>query len=166
MIDEAHKLRNSYRESNRLGHAIRRALTDNLGGLANYPKSIGYGRHLSAECTSCHRIDGVDNCIPSITGWDYQQFRRGTVCVHSCRSYAARIDAADQGVHGAAVLPSVDPASLSAATSWRIPPQVVLDRRINRAYRGVYDRVAPRSPQRLLSPDYWRRIVGRRLGIP
>jgi cytochrome c len=33
-----------------------------------------YGRHLAQECTSCHRIDGVDNGIPSITGWDTEQF--------------------------------------------------------------------------------------------
>mgnify|MGYP001243315043 FL=1 len=29
-----------------------------------------YGRHLSQECTSCHRLDGVDNGIPSIAGLD------------------------------------------------------------------------------------------------
>lgn len=33
-----------------------------------------YGRHLSAECSACHRIDGVDNGIPSITGWNVQDF--------------------------------------------------------------------------------------------
>lgn len=27
-----------------------------------------YGKHLSAECSACHRVDGVDNGIPSITG--------------------------------------------------------------------------------------------------
>jgi cytochrome c553 len=42
-------------------------------GLAD-PKKIGYGRHLSSECTSCHRIDGVDNGIPSITGWELSEF--------------------------------------------------------------------------------------------
>jgi len=31
---------------------------------------MGLGRHLSQECTSCHRIDGVDNGIPSIIGLD------------------------------------------------------------------------------------------------
>lgn len=33
-----------------------------------------YGRHLASECTSCHRIDGIDNGIPSITGWPAQTF--------------------------------------------------------------------------------------------
>ena len=33
-----------------------------------------YGRHLAQECTSCHRIDGVDNGIPSITGWETELF--------------------------------------------------------------------------------------------
>jgi cytochrome c len=32
-------------------------------------KVLAYGKHLSAECSGCHRIDGVDNGIPSITGW-------------------------------------------------------------------------------------------------
>lgn len=32
-------------------------------------KLLAYGKHLSAECSGCHRIDGVDNGIPSITGW-------------------------------------------------------------------------------------------------
>ncbi len=32
-------------------------------------KLQAYGRHLAQECTGCHRIDGVDNGIPSIIGW-------------------------------------------------------------------------------------------------
>ncbi len=39
------------------------------GATANDAKLLAYGRHLANECTSCHRIDGVDNGIPSITGW-------------------------------------------------------------------------------------------------
>lgn len=35
---------------------------------------LAYGRHLANECTSCHRIDGVDNGIPSITGWPMPTF--------------------------------------------------------------------------------------------
>lgn len=38
------------------------------------PKQLAYGKHLSGECTSCHRIDGIDNGIPSITGWDLGEF--------------------------------------------------------------------------------------------
>jgi cytochrome c553 len=41
---------------------------------ASDPKKISYGRHLAAECTSCHRIDGTDNGIPSIIGWDVAEF--------------------------------------------------------------------------------------------
>jgi cytochrome c len=37
-------------------------------------KKIAYGRHLSGECSACHRIDGTDNGIPSITGWDLETF--------------------------------------------------------------------------------------------
>lgn len=33
-----------------------------------------YGEHLSRECTTCHRLDGIDNGIPSIIGWDDDQF--------------------------------------------------------------------------------------------
>ena len=46
------------------------------GGAANADeqKAMALGRHLSAECTSCHRIDGVNNGIPSITGWPVRLF--------------------------------------------------------------------------------------------
>lgn len=37
-------------------------------------KLQAYGRHLAQECTGCHRIDGVDNGIPSILGWPADQF--------------------------------------------------------------------------------------------
>lgn len=36
---------------------------------ADDAKLLAYGKHLSAECSGCHRVDGVDNGIPSITGW-------------------------------------------------------------------------------------------------
>jgi cytochrome c len=42
--------------------------------IASDPKIIAYGRHLSGECSACHRIDGVDNGIPSITGRDTDEF--------------------------------------------------------------------------------------------
>lgn len=32
------------------------------------------GEHLAQECTSCHRIDGTDNGIPSIVGLDPEYF--------------------------------------------------------------------------------------------
>jgi cytochrome c len=37
-------------------------------------RQLAYGKHLSAECSGCHRIDGVDNGIPSITGWPVEAF--------------------------------------------------------------------------------------------
>jgi len=42
--------------------------------LADDAKLLAYGRHLASECTTCHRIDGMDNGIPSITGWDISEF--------------------------------------------------------------------------------------------
>ncbi len=32
------------------------------------------GRHLAQDCTGCHRLDGVDNGIPSIVGWEAERF--------------------------------------------------------------------------------------------
>lgn len=46
-----------------LGTAVPHAMA------ADDAKLLAYGKHLSAECSGCHRIDGVDNGIPSITGW-------------------------------------------------------------------------------------------------
>jgi cytochrome c553 len=36
--------------------------------MADEDKLKAYGQHLARECTSCHRLDGVDNGIPSIVG--------------------------------------------------------------------------------------------------
>lgn len=33
-----------------------------------------YGEYLSSECTGCHRADGVDEGIPSITNWPAEDF--------------------------------------------------------------------------------------------
>lgn len=41
---------------------------------ADSAKQLAYGKHLSAECTTCHRLDGVDNGIPSIVGWKAEDF--------------------------------------------------------------------------------------------
>lgn len=37
-------------------------------------KLRSYGQHLGRECVTCHRIDGVDNGIPSIVGWTADVF--------------------------------------------------------------------------------------------
>lgn len=48
-----------------------------LATLANDEAKIrNYGRHLAQECTGCHRIDGVDNGIPSILGWEADLFAK------------------------------------------------------------------------------------------
>ena len=33
-----------------------------------------YGEYLAGECTTCHRLDGVDKGIPSIIGMDAESF--------------------------------------------------------------------------------------------
>lgn len=33
-----------------------------------------YGAYLASECTTCHRADGTDEGIPSITGWPVDDF--------------------------------------------------------------------------------------------
>jgi cytochrome c553 len=51
------------------------ALTVALGGAAaDDAKLAAYGKHLAQECTSCHRIDGINNGIPSIVGWPHDMF--------------------------------------------------------------------------------------------
>ena len=37
-------------------------------------RRLALGRHLAQECTTCHRIDGTDNGIPSIVGQDPAHF--------------------------------------------------------------------------------------------
>lgn len=37
-------------------------------------KQVAYGKHLAQECTGCHRIDGIDNGIPSIVAWQEDVF--------------------------------------------------------------------------------------------
>jgi cytochrome c553 len=50
------------------------ALAPLASGNADEAKVKAYGRHLAQECTSCHRIDGIDNGIPSIVGWSRESF--------------------------------------------------------------------------------------------
>lgn len=37
-------------------------------------KLLAYGRHLSAECSACHRPEGAAAGIPSITGRQVEEF--------------------------------------------------------------------------------------------
>jgi cytochrome c len=50
------------------------ALGCGAGGAAADEKQLGYGRYLSAQCTSCHRLDGADKGIPSIVGLEADFF--------------------------------------------------------------------------------------------
>ena len=43
-------------------------------GSAEDGRVKAYGTHLAQECTGCHRIDGIDNGIPSIIGWNAEVF--------------------------------------------------------------------------------------------
>ena len=38
------------------------------------PKLMAYGKHLSQECTTCHRRDGTSSAIPSIVGLEVDYF--------------------------------------------------------------------------------------------
>ena len=46
---------------------------------------IDYGEYLSSECTTCHHAQGIDEGIPSITGWPIESF---VWALHSYRSGA------------------------------------------------------------------------------
>ena len=41
---------------------------------ADESKLRSYGAHLAQECTACHRVDGVDNGIPNLSGLDVDAF--------------------------------------------------------------------------------------------
>jgi cytochrome c553 len=43
-------------------------------GTAADARTLAYGKHLAQECSSCHRLDGVNNGIPSIVGQDPELF--------------------------------------------------------------------------------------------
>ena len=42
--------------------------------LLTIPGDPEYGAYLAGECTTCHRSDGSDRGIPSITGWPLEDF--------------------------------------------------------------------------------------------
>jgi cytochrome c553 len=51
-----------------LGAIVVLALPAAHGLGTDLDKKRAYGKHLAAECTACHRLDGVDVGIPSIVG--------------------------------------------------------------------------------------------------
>ena len=48
---------------------------------------IDYGEYLSSECTTCHHAQGIDEGIPSITGWPIESF---VWALHSYKSGARK----------------------------------------------------------------------------
>ena len=42
-----------------------------------------YGEYLSGECVTCHQVDGADEGIPSITGWNEDDF---VIALHAYRA--------------------------------------------------------------------------------
>lgn len=42
--------------------------------LADDDKLRAYGKQLSPQCTTCHRMDSTDNGVPSIVGWPAEDF--------------------------------------------------------------------------------------------
>ena len=48
-------------------------------------KKSGNGEYLSSECTTCHHAQGLDEGIPSITGWPIESF---VWALHSYKSGA------------------------------------------------------------------------------
>lgn len=52
----------------------RRSLPELAPGILAIKGDRGYGQYLSAECVTCHRQDGSDQGIPSITHWPVEDF--------------------------------------------------------------------------------------------
>ena len=55
-----------------------------------------YGAYLAGECTTCHRMDGADEGIPSIVGWPADDF---VIALHAYKS-GTRVHAVMQMVAG------------------------------------------------------------------
>ena len=55
-----------------------------------------YGAYLAGECTTCHRLDGTDEGIPSITGWPLDDF---VIALHAYK-HAKRVHPVMQMVAG------------------------------------------------------------------
>jgi cytochrome c553 len=83
---------------------------------ADAPTQQALGQHLSGECTGCHRMDGTDTGVPSITGWRADDF------VTTMRYYksGARHHPVMKSVAG-----SLDDEQLAAVAAYfaTLPPQ-------------------------------------------
>lgn len=67
-----------------------------------------YGEYLASECSTCHRLDGKNKGIPSITGWPADQF----VAVLNSYKLKDRTNATMQAIAGR--LTDEDMAALAA----------------------------------------------------
>lgn len=90
---------------------------------ADQAKLVRYGEHLSQECTTCHRRDGVDNGIPSIVGMkadDFEEtlkyYRNGSRDNPAMVSVAQSLDD-DQVKALAAFFATLPPPGKSGATA-------------------------------------------------
>lgn len=54
--------------------ALALAVSFNLSGAAKADDVKAYGEYLAGECTTCHSTTGADKGIPSIIGWDAEDF--------------------------------------------------------------------------------------------
>jgi len=88
--------------------------------------------------------------------WDYHQFRHDGVAVHPREPYVACIGLDGSGTHQDVREGWREGAALSERATWRVPPDVTLNRRINWAYKDLYDRtLTDAAPRRWLSAGAW-----------
>lgn len=77
---------------------------------------IAYGEHLSGECATCHRKDGLEKGIPAIIGWPADQF------VAVLKSYKAKVRTHDLMRTIAGRLSDEEMAALAAYYATLKPP--------------------------------------------
>jgi cytochrome c553 len=64
-----------------LGAVLILAMPAARGLGADLDKKRAYGKHLAAECTACHSLDGIEVGIPSIVAWPAADF------VHALKAF-------------------------------------------------------------------------------
>jgi hypothetical protein len=87
--------------------------------------------------------------------WDYHQFTQGGVALHPREPYVACLGLDGSGTHRDVVDGGSDATALSERNTWRVPARVTLNRRINWAYKDLYDRTLADAGGRRWSPGAW-----------